>query len=148
MRTLIRPFVMCTLLVAAPAQAADPIAYFAVLSADEQSTTTESPGTGRANFSLDRDTLRLSWRITFSDLTSPPTGAHIHGPQRPGANAGVQVDLAPKGVLKSPIEGSAVLTDGQVEYLVAGRMYVNIHTQKYPEGELRGQIQRVPRSPM
>jgi hypothetical protein len=37
-----------------------------------------------------------------------------------------------------------VLTDAQVEYLVTGRFYVNIHTVKYPAGELRGQINRVP----
>jgi hypothetical protein len=120
-----------------------PIGFFADLSADEQAETTESPGVGRVDFLLDRDTVRLSWKVTYDKLTSPATGAHIHGPQRPGTNAGVQVDLAAGG-LKPPLEGSAVLTDAQLEYLLAGRMYVNIHTSRYPQGELRGQIQRVP----
>ncbi|MDX2145568.1 MAG: CHRD domain-containing protein [Rhodospirillaceae bacterium] len=123
-----------------------PIGFFADLSADEQAETTESPGVGRADFLLDRDTVRLSWKVTYEKLTSAATGAHIHGPQRPGTNAGVQVDLAPNG-LKPPLEGSVVLTDAQLEYLLAGRMYVNIHSQQYPKGELRGQIQRVPPKP-
>jgi hypothetical protein len=120
-----------------------PIGFYADLSADEQAETTESPGFGRADFLLDRDTVRLSWKVTYSKLTSAATGAHVHGPQRPGTNAGVQIDLAPKGLIL-PLEGSAVLTDAQLEYLLSGRMYVNIHSQRYPRGELRGQIQRVP----
>lgn len=122
-----------------------PVKFFAVLSADEQSTTTISPGIGRAEFSIDRDTVRMSWKVTYSKLTSPPLAANVHGPQRPGTNAGPQVNLAPKGIT-STLEGSAVLTDAQLEYLLAGRMYVNITTIKYPAGELRGQIQRVPPS--
>lgn len=120
-----------------------PVRFFAVLSAEEQSTTTLSKGTGRADFSLDRDTLRLSWRLSFSGLTSPATGAAVHGPQRPGTNAGIQIDLAPKSP-GSPSQSSAVLTDAQLEYLLAGRMYVNVRSRRYPAGELRGQIQRVP----
>jgi CHRD domain len=120
-----------------------PVKFFADLSAEEQSATTISPGTGRAEFSLERENLRLSWKVTYSKLTSAATGAHIHGPQRPGTNAGIQVDLAPKG-LNSPLQGSAILTDAQLEYLLAGRMYVNIHSVAYPPGELRGQIQRHP----
>ncbi len=120
-----------------------PVRFFALLSAEEQSTTTLSKGAGRADFSLDRDTLRLSWRLSFSGLASPATGAAVHGPQRPGTNAGIQIDLAPKS-LAPPLQSSAVLTDAQLEYLLAGRMYVNVRSRRYPAGELRGQIQRVP----
>lgn len=121
-----------------------PIGFIAVMTADEQSATTESPGIGRAEFLLDRATTTLSWKVTFKDTTSEVTGAHIHGPQRPGTNAGIQFDLGTKGLKNQPLEGSAVLTDAQLEYLLSGRMYVNIHTSKYPAGELRGQIERVP----
>jgi hypothetical protein len=120
-----------------------PVRFYADLSAEEQSTTTVSNGSGRAEFSLDRATLRLSWRVGFAHLTSAVVGAAIHGPQRPGTNAGVQFDMAAKG-LTPPLQGSAVLTDAQLQYLLAGRMYVNIRSKKYPDGELRGQIQRLP----
>jgi len=118
-----------------------PIAFWADLSADEESAVTESPGKGHIEFMLDRPTLTLTWKLTFSDLTSASTGAHIHGPQTPGGEAGALIDLAPKGV-RSPIEGSKVLNDGELEYLLTGRMYVNIHTTRYPAGEIRGQLQR------
>jgi hypothetical protein len=131
-----------------PALAADPpIAFFAMLSPEEESVTTVSPGSGRAEFSLDRDTLRLSWRVAYRDLTSPATGVAVHGPQRPGTNAGVQIDLAPAGTkppVAAPLRGSTVLTEAQLEYLLSGRMYVNVRTTQYPAGELRGQIERQP----
>ncbi len=133
------------LLVSAPASAAEPtgpIAFAANLSADEQSVTTDSAGAGRIEFSLERDTLRLSWKLTYAGLTSPVTAAQVHGPQRIGANAGVQFDLGKAGA-KPPIQGAIVLNDSQLQYLIAGWLYVNIHTVKYPDGELRGTIRRV-----
>ena len=120
-----------------------PVRFYANLTPEEQSSTTISPGSGRADFELDRATLRLSWRVSFKSLTSAAIGAAVHGPQRPGTNAGVQVDMGGKRPASS-LQGSAVLTDAQLQYLLAGRMYVNIRTRKYPAGELRGQIQRLP----
>ena len=45
---------------------------------------------------------------------------------------------------RAVLAGSAVLTEAQLDYLLAGRMYVNVRTRRYPAGELRGQIQRQP----
>lgn len=118
-----------------------PIHFLANLSADEESMVTESPGSGRAEFTLDRRTMKLSWKLTFKDLTSAPLAARVHGPQTPGGEAGALFDLAPNGV-KSPLEGSHVLTDGELRYLLTDRLYVNITTAKYKQGELRGQLQR------
>ena len=125
-----------------PSLTGPPLRFRADLSPDEESHVTESQALGRADFTLERATLKLSWTITFSNLTSAATAAHAHGPQTPGGNAGVLVGLAP-GAVKSPLEGSAILTEGQLDYLLTGRIYVNIHTTKYPDGELRGQIMRV-----
>ncbi len=137
------PIVTLSLLCfASLARAEPPIHFHADMSADEESFTTESKATGHGDFSLDRDTLRLSWTVVFSDLGSPPTGAHIHGPQRPGNNSNPVFDLAPSG-LKSPLVGSVVLNDGQLQTLLAGRYYVNIMTTAYKEGEIRGQIERI-----
>jgi hypothetical protein len=36
-----------------------------------------------------------------------------------------------------------VLADGQLKYLLNSRMYVNITTGKYRDGEIRGQLQRM-----
>jgi hypothetical protein len=119
-----------------------PIRFRALLSADEQTITTESPGVGCALFVLDRPTLRIEWTVIYKELTSAATAANVHGPQGVGSNAGVLWNLAPDG-MKSPLTGSIVLNDGQLEYLLTDRVYVNILSRGYPEGELRGQIRRL-----
>jgi len=43
---------------------------------------------------------------------------------------------------KSPFEGSATLNDDQVKALMAGDMYVNIHTAANKGGEIRGQLKQ------
>jgi hypothetical protein len=123
--------------------AEDDIIFRAAISDEDQSIPTESPGKGIAEVRLERATLKLTWKVTFQDLTSPPTIAGLYGPENVGGNAGQVVDLAPNGVIKSPLEGSAILSDGVFQYLVTGRVYVNIHTTKYKDGELRGQLRRV-----
>ena len=130
--------------VAAPANLhLGPVLFRADFTADEQTATVNSAGRGLAEFSLDRATLRFSWKVTYGRVTSRVLGVSVNGPQRPGTNAGVQIDLAPRG--PAPVlQGSAVLTEAQLDYLLAGRMYVNLRSARYPDGELRGQIQRVP----
>lgn len=123
-------------------KAGPPLHFAAALSAYEESAVTDSPGKGHIDFVLDRATLKLTWKVTFEVLTSAPTGLQVHGPQVPGADAAALFDLAPKGV-KSPMEGEMVLTDGLVTYLVQDRLYVNLVTTKYPNGELRSPIVKI-----
>ena len=118
-----------------------PILFYADLSADEQSAVTESPGRGRADFVLDRATLNFTWKVTYKDLTSAATGTRIHGPGTPGGEAGILIDMAPKGMTPI-IEGASVLNEGLLAYLVQDRMYVNLVTTKYPNGELRAPIKK------
>ena len=121
-----------------------PIYFYADMNADEESAVTESPGSARADFVLERSTLKLSWKLTYSQTTSPVTGVHIHGPQTPGGEAGIIVDMAPEGLeaITLPAEGTAILTEGTAIYLVQDRLYVNLHTTTYPGGELRGHIKK------
>ncbi len=118
-----------------------PILFYADLSADEESAVTESPGRGRADFVLDRATLNFTWKVTYKDLTSRATGLRIHGPGTPGGEAGILIDMAPKGMTPM-IEGSSVLNEGLLAYLVQDRMYVNLVTTTYPNGELRAPIRK------
>lgn len=131
----------CAVLVPAAIAANDDIVYTAVLSDEDQSTPTYSPGKGFAEFRLERATLKLSWKITYQGLTSPPIAAGLYGPENVGANAGQVVDLGTRG-LRSPIVGSTIVSDGVLGYLTTGRVYVNIHTRRYRDGELRGQLRR------
>ena len=125
-----------------PSLTGPPISWTTDLSADEESAFTESPGIGHADFTLDRATLKFSWKVTFDKLIGKVTGVRIHGPQTPGGEAGVLIDLGAGG-LSSPVQGFAILNDGQLRYLVTDRMYIQITSTKYPAGEIRGQLQRV-----
>ena len=118
-----------------------PILFYADLSADEESAVTESPGVGRVDFVLEHDTLKIFWVLTYRDLTTSPIGAHVHGPQTLGGEAAILFDVAPEG-LASPTSGSKLLSEGELAYLVSDRMYVNLHTEKYVAGELRGSIRK------
>jgi hypothetical protein len=126
--------------------AEDDILFGAPLSDDEQSIPTESPGSGYAEFRLERETLKLSWKVVYKDITSPPIEIGLYGPENVGANAGMIVNLAPKG-MGSPVEGSTILSDGNFQYLITTRVYVNIKTQKWKDGELRGQVRRLRSKP-
>ncbi len=156
MKAFLSLLVAASLFGFAPAQAVDvappvdshegpPISFFVILTPDDESTPTESTGTGRIDFTLDRKTQKISWKGSFQNLppNSRPTGIYVHGPQTIGGEAGILFDLSPGG-MKNPFEGSYTLNDGQVEYLVTGRFYVNLHTTKYPGGELRGEVRRLP----
>lgn len=121
--------------------AEDDIIFAANLTPDDQSTPTESPATGYAEVRLERATLKITWKVTYRGLTSKPIAAGLYGPENVGANAGQVVNLGVRG-LTSPIQGSEVLSDGVFQYLITGRVYVNIHTTRYKDGELRGQLRR------
>ena len=97
-------------------------------------------GTGSATVIFDSSNNQLSWSIEFSGLSGPATAAHFHGPAAAGANAGVQVNIGNISGLASPMNGSAVLTAEQASSLLAGQMYINIHTESNPDGEIRGQV--------
>ena len=97
-----------------------------------------SAGSGTAQATLDTATKVLTWTIAYKDLSGPVVGAHFHGPSEPGKNAGIVVPF--KTVEKSPIQGSATLSDAQIADLLAGKWYANIHTAANPGGELRGNM--------
>jgi hypothetical protein len=109
----------------------------AELSAASEVPPNDSGGTGTADVNYDTESKELSWTITFSGLTGPLTAAHFHGPAPEGENAGVVVPI--EGA-ESPLEGSATLTDEQATQLMEGMLYVNLHTDAHPDGEIRGQV--------
>lgn len=105
--------------------------------AKEVPPAADSKASGSATFTIDTETKKITWETTSRDLTGAATAAHIHGPAAEGENAGPLIDMS------ANIErGSADLTDAQLADVQAGRTYVNIHTEKYPDGEIRGQLLR------
>ena len=98
------------------------------------------PGHGTVDATLNTATSRLTYTITYADLSGPVTGAHFHGPASSTETAGVAVKIT--GNLASPIHGEAQLTPPQVDALTHGRWYVNLHTAANPGGEVRGQVMK------
>ncbi len=45
---------------------------------------------------------------------------------------------------RARIKGMATLTDQQAKDLEAGLWYFNVHTAKFPDGEIRGQLAAAP----
>ncbi len=148
-RNLFGPF-LCLLLgqVLQPAIAAEDAwggirLFEAELSAANQTTVTNSPGSGLAKLSFDIQTMTIEWEVRFDALTSAPTGIHLHGPAQPGTNAVAIIDLGGNG-LESPITGSATVTDSHAQYMLLGWSYVLLKTRRYPEGEIRGKLDTLP----
>src|ERR1700709_2288263 len=94
-------------------------------------------GLGYVTVEYDAATLMLKWHITYSGLTGPVMAAHFHGPATPGTDAPPIIPIAPS---LSPIDAATKLTLDQVSQLLGGLYYVNLHTQAFPNGEIRGQV--------
>ena len=112
--------------------------YKAALDAKSEVPPNASTATGTADIDYDPATKKLSWKVTYSGLSGPPTAAHFHGPAAPGQNAGVALLIGNNPT--SPAKGTATLTDAQAADLAAGRWYINIHTAANRGGEIRGQV--------
>lgn len=122
------------LMLALPAFAAS-VKYTAEMTASSEVPPTESTATGTANVTVDTDAHTVSWVVEVKDLTGDPTAAHIHGPADETENAPPVITMS-----DSLMEGQADITDEQISDLEAGKYYVNVHTEKYPGGEIRGQL--------
>ena len=85
----------------------------------------------------------LTYNISFSGLSGPALAAHFHNAPA-GANGPIVLGLT----TTSPIVGVWKNTDTPpfspaiVTELLAGRIYVNIHTEQCLAGEIRGQLVR------
>ena len=115
------------------------VQFRVVLSGSQETPPQPGKGKGFGMVMFDDKTRELRWKISFSGLSGDATMAHFHGPAKPGAAAGVEFALG-SGVLVSPLIGSVTLSEPQAKDLLAGLMYVNIHTAKNPKGEIRGQV--------
>ena len=94
-------------------------------------------GLGQVRATLDGN--RLTVTGTYQGMSSPATAAHLHfgTPGRPGPLAQpLEVTTSPEG----EVTGTAELTDQQVGALQAQSLYVQIHSEDNPAGELRGWI--------
>lgn len=112
-----------------------------------------SDASGHAIFTLRPDGLALNYRVIVVGITNV-TASHIHLAPA-GANGPVVAflyNLGPNGLVNGVLaEGTITEANligplaGQplsalIDAINAGGAYVNVHTQVYPAGEIRGQL--------
>jgi len=124
--------------------------FRATLSGANEVPVRDTAGSGAAGFTLDGDTVFFALEVSQMDQI---TMAHIHSGVA-GANGPVRVDLflgpvtgAVNGRL---VEGSftaanvrGVTFEQILEQMRTGAAYVNVHTTRYPGGEIRGQTELI-----
>lgn len=103
------------------------------VSANSKQEVPQNPSTATAVFNglLDKTTKKITYTLSINGLT--PTVLHLHTGDV-GVSGPVAVALAAGGGTTD------ALTATQEADLLAGRLYVNIHSATYAGGEIRGQV--------
>jgi hypothetical protein len=94
-------------------------------------------GTFTATVKENGNVRTVTWRLTYAHLSGAGFAAHIHkgAVGKPGP---VIVSLC--GPCHSGQTGTAHVTDTVAKAIEHGGTYVNVHTKKNPNGEIRGQV--------
>jgi hypothetical protein len=116
---------------------AETLHFATVLSGKNEKAPHNVPATGTASVTLDTATKMATYRIEFTSLSGPTKMVHIHG-LRSASGGAPEVIMMRMDHPTSPVTGSSPFTDAQITQLKHGDLYVNVHTDKYPDGEIRG----------
>ncbi len=86
----------------------------------------------------------LSFRVTVNGLSGPITGAHFHNAAF-GVNGGIVRPITADFTGNTAMgmwtsDDFQPLTAALIEDLLAGNLYINVHTADNPGGEIRGQV--------
>jgi len=127
-------------LVLAPAAFAASETYTADLKGSSEVPAVDTKGSGMLSATYDTATKKLTYTVTYKDLSGPAAAAHFHGPADAKTNAGVVVPV--KEMTPGTLKGEATLTDAQAADLQGGKWYFNVHTAANKGGEIRGQVMK------
>ena len=137
----------------------------------ETPQTLSSPAFGEFEATISPNEDSIAWEMTYGGLPTPVLQSHIHFGQR-ALSGGISIFLCtnltnappppaartqscptPGGTISGEIMSSDVIgpanqgiAPGELAEIIAairaGYAYVNIHTQQFPSGEIRGQFGR------
>jgi len=133
-RTLIA-LAFVSLLLDVSAARAESVSLVAHLLGSSEVPGTQSDAFAEAQFTYDSSSRALEYYVNYDGVT--PAKVDIHGPAAANENAPAVLNMQ---LSESPVGGTVQLTLAQGQQLLAGKMYLDIHSQKYPDGEIRGQI--------
>lgn len=97
-------------------------------------------GSGSGAAVLDGGRLRISG--SFSGLRGPATAAWLHESPTMGVRGAALFELAVAGGVQGTFSGEVELSAGQLAGLRQGRLYIQIHSEAAPEGNLWGWLLR------
>ena len=93
-------------------------------------------GSGSVTAMVKGSTLTITG--TFSGLKTAATAVRLHRGPRMAMRGPAIGDLTATAGVSGTISGSLELTKAQIDDLAAGRLYVQLHSEKAPEGNLWG----------
>lgn len=133
----------------------------AVLSGLNEVPPVASPAAGTLRASLDEAAQTITFKLNYRNMAGNPTAAHVHfgqsrvnggvmfflcggggKPACPAATSGtITGTITAKDVVGPAAQGMSPGDFAKVVHAIkTGNSYVNIHNDKFPNGELRGQI--------
>jgi len=125
--------------------------FKASLNGPTERPKTTSKATGTATFHISSTGKSITYKLNAKGLSGPVVASHIHF-GKPGKAGPVIIPICP-GACKLPKSGTLTAKNfkadkadkvtsfaAAIKAIRAGNTYVNIHTQKFPAGEIRGQL--------
>lgn len=111
------------------------------LSGARELPATDSRGEGYFAATYRPSTRVLEYKLNLVRLSGPVRQAGLYGPAALDQNAVQVVPIdVPFYADRSTVNDGVTLTEQQAREVLAGLWYVNVLTEKYPDGEIRGQI--------
>ena len=144
--------VLASAAVALPSAAGASFIATATLSGANQVPPVSTPAVGAATITYDSGLNTLTYQVTYLDLSTPLADGHIHvAPAGSNGPVVVRFENLPLGATSATFGGVArdadltgalgLTTVAQVAAQIeAGNAYVNLHSEGFPAGELRGQL--------
>lgn len=119
--------------------------FRAVLDGAQEVPSVSTTATGTGVVTLNAAETHISYRLEFTGLTSNQTASHIHGASPRGVSSGVLINIGSNGVTSGVFFADNVpitsLPGTPVADLKNGLWYFNVHSNGFPGGEIRGQIE-------
>ncbi len=121
------------------------IPFDARFSGDQENPSVATPGSGLGIITVSYDLSEVQHYILFDSLSGPVVGAHYHI-GNPGMNGGVVLDMTgDTNNSDNTVSGTRPLSSHVFNLLLTGGLYINLHTDLHPGGEIRGQVYRYAR---